>query len=539
MTITTAERSVSSDVRTVDAVVVGAGFSGLAMTRKLAELGLQIQAFDLGEDVGGTWYWNRYPGARTDSESAIYAFTDAPEVDATFSYTEKFPPQEQVLRYLNHVADTFDLRKHYEFGTKVVKAEFDDDTSMWVVTTSAGEVLRTRYLISGAGLLSEPIEPSINGLDEFAGVKIHTSRWPHEGFDFTGKRVALIGTGSSGIQVLPAIAEQADSVTVYQRTPNYVVPSVNHELDDDYLARLPQIRELARSLGLSMPYPSPGRMAMDVSEEERQKIFEEGWAAGGFRFLAETFDDLWTSPEANEAASEFLRSKIREIVKDPATAETLSPHYPYGVKRPPSGIEYFEAFNRDNVELVDLQVNPFVQATGSGISTQDAHRDFDVIVFATGFDVSTGPILRMNVVGSNGLELAQKWVDGPTTNLAVMTHGFPNLFMMVGPHCPGGNQPLVAQENAQWIAQLIDHAREQDAVSIDTTEEAEKAWVAHVEEVANMTVVPQGRDVHSWYVGSNIEGKPQSVIVYLGGANNYYDMCEQEAASGYPNFVIK
>ncbi|MBT2523366.1 NAD(P)/FAD-dependent oxidoreductase [Arthrobacter sp. ISL-28] len=539
------EQSGSTDIATitVDAVVVGAGFSGLYMTHRLKHHGLTVVGIDAGSDVGGTWHWNKYPGVRTDSEASFYAYTLNEEMSQhDWDYSEKFPPGHEVESYLKRVADRFDLRGNYRFSTTVVSADYSESDKRWMIRTDDGGRLEAKYFISAAGILSAPIDPGYPGIDSFRGTAIHASRWPEGGIECRGKRVAVVGTGSTGVQLVPALAESAESVVVFQRTPNYVLPSPNEALGGGAQTMrhdgLAGTRHGIRESSLGMPYTSSGRLAMDVSDEEREAVFEEGWANGGFRFLVETFDDLWVNPDANYAAAEFIRNKIRGIVKDPKTAELLCPDYPYGVKRPAQGIEFYEAFNRDNVHLVDIKSAPITDITPDGIRTTGGKYDVDVIIFAVGYDAAGGAVTRMNVTGRGGVRLDDKWAEGLRTYLGMTVSGFPNFFMILGPQAPTGNMPSVSEGQGDWIARIIAEAEANGANEIEALESAEDDWSQHVSEVANMTLVPQGSKVNSWFVGANVKGKAESIVIYLGGYKPFFDRSDQVADAGFEGLKI-
>jgi cyclohexanone monooxygenase len=529
------------ETTTVDAIVVGAGFAGLYMVHRLARMGLDIKAFEMGADVGGTWFWNRYPGARTDSEASFYSYSFSPELDTEWDWTEKFPTQPEVQRYLAHVADRFELRQYFTFNTSVTAAVYDEEAKLWRVTTSDNQRHTTRFLITAAGLLSAPIWPDFGGLENFQGRWVHSARWPREGVDLKGKRVALIGTGSSGVQLIPQIVDDVDELLVFQRTPNYVVPARHKSLTDadreEIRGQLDRIRELNRSTPFAFPYPLTGRLALDYDEEKRNAIYEEVWERGGLRFMMETFDDIGVDIDANYTAAEFIRGKIRELVKDPKTAELLSPTYPFTLKRPPTGNGFYEAFNRENVHIIDVREAPITGITSNGVRTENGHYEVDVIILATGFDVGTGAITRIDLRGRNGLSIRDKWSDGPKTFMGLSVRDFPNYFMIGGPHYGAGNIPTVVEEAADWISAVIDYARKGSHKSVEPSEDAERGWMEHVEEVTQATFFPKyGKEANSYNYGANVEGKPAAVIPYYGGTNIYFDRCDAEIESGFPSF---
>lgn len=529
-------------MRQVDAVVVGAGFSGLYMLYRLRELGLATRVFEAGGDVGGTWYWNRYPGARCDSESHVYCYSFSKELLQEWEWSERYPAQPEILRYLQHVADRFDLRRDIQFNTRVTAAAWDEERGLWEIRTDDGAVTTARFFITAVGCLSTAHIPEFPGLDSFRGKWYHTGHWPHEKVDFTGQRVGLIGTGATGIQVLPEVAKEAAHVYVFQRTPNYAIPGRNRPLDPEFVREVKEkydeIWEAARRSLAGFAITPPDRSAMAVSPEERQRIFEEAWEKGGFGFLF-TFNDLTLSQASNDAAAEFIRAKIREIVKDPQVAERLAPYdHPFGTKRPPLEHGYYEAFNRDNVTLVDVRRAPIVAVTPTGLRTAEAEYELDALIFATGFDAMTGSLLRIDIRGRGGLPLREKWAEGPRTYLGLATAGFPNLFMITGPQSPSvlSNMPVSIEQHVEWIAGCIRYMLERDLQIIEAEVQAEENWVKHVTEVAEQTLYPKA---NSWYVGANIPGKPRIFYPYVGGVGTYRQICDDVAEKGYEGFTLK
>ncbi len=529
------------EIEAVDAVVVGAGFAGLYMLHKLRELGLSTRVFEAGSGVGGTWYWNRYPGARCDSESYYYSYSFSDEIQQTWEWSCRYPEQPEILRYLEFVADTLDLRRHITFDTRVTSAVFDERTRRWLVGTEAGARVSATYLVTAVGCLSTAQMPAIPGMERFAGATYHTGKWPHEGVDFTGLRVGLIGTGSSGIQATPVIAAQAAHLTVFQRTPNFSVPARNGPMSAEFQrqvkANYAEIRRKTRESTAGMPFDTPEKSALEVTPEERRRCYDRLWEAGGFRFLFESYNDLILNREANDTAAEYIREKIRSIVKDPKTAEMLCPKdYPVGTKRPPIDTDYFETFNRDNVTLVDIRATPIETITPAGIRTRDKEYELDAIVFATGFDAMTGSLFKLGIRGRGGVALEAKWADGPHTYLGVATAGFPNLFIITGPGSPSvlSNMPVSIEQHVEWIADCIAHLRRNGLDCIEATEEAERNWVAHVNETAAATLYPQA---NSWYMGANVPGKPHVFLPYPGGVGVYRQTCADIAAKGYEGFV--
>ncbi len=530
-------------VQELDALIVGAGFSGLYMLHRLREVnGLRARVVEAGDGVGGTWYWNRYPGARCDSESYYYSYSFSEELEQEWQWSSKYPEQPEILSYLNHVADRFDLRRDIQLGTRVVSARYDDDRSRWTVRTDAGDVFDARFFISAVGCLSTANVPDIPGLDRFQGEWHHTGAWPHEGVDFTGKRVGLIGTGSTGIQATPVIAAQADHLTVFQRTANYSVPARNAPLTPERWAEIKAnyraIRDKARNSYAGFPFDPSVGSALETDEAERAATYQRLWDVGGFSFLYGSYADIFFNKEANETAAEFIRQRIREVVKDPVVAEKLCPtDHPYGSKRPPIDTNYFETFNRPNVSLVDLKETPIVEITETGIRTTGQDYDLDMIVFATGFDAMTGSLLRIDIRGRDGLELREKWAAGPRTYLGLQVAGFPNMFTITGPGSPSvlSNMPVSIEQHVEWISDCIAYLDERGIASIEATQEAEDAWVDHVAEVAKLTLF---WEANSWYLGANIPGKTRVFMPYVGGVAPYRQRCDDIAAAGYEGFAL-
>jgi len=527
-----------------DAVVIGAGFAGLGMLRKLREEhGMSVQVYETGDGVGGTWYWNRYPGARCDSESYMYCFSFSKEMLQDWNWSGKYPEQPEILSYLNHVADRFDLRRNIQFNTRVTSARFLEDANLWEVETDQGDRVTSQFLITGIGCISSGNVPDIKGLDSFQGEQYHTGSWPHEEVDFAGKRVAVIGTGSSGIQSIPVIARQAEHLTVFQRTPQYTIPARHGTIDRKFLEKTVKpnyddLMERARWSTGGFPMDRDERSALEISAAERLEIYEASWAEGGIRFLSTSFKDVSTDRRANDTMAEFIRKKIREMVQDPETAEKLMPtDHPFGSKRPLIDTDYFETYNRENVELVDIRHSPIQEITPKGIRTDDQEFEFDMIVFATGFDAMTGTFFKMDIRGRDGLPLKEKWSEGPKTYLGLQTAGFPNMFMITGPGSPSvlSNMPVSIEQHIDWIADLLQHMREHDIKSVEAETDAEKAWVVHVNEVAEPTMFMQA---NSWYLGANIPGKPRVFMPYAGGVGTYRKKCNEVADNGYEGFIL-
>nr|WP_289015850.1 NAD(P)/FAD-dependent oxidoreductase [uncultured Methylobacterium sp.] len=539
-----AETLAAGPVRRYDAIIVGAGFSGLYQLYQLRDrLGLSVRILEAADGVGGTWYWNRYPGARCDSESHYYCYSFSRELDEEWQWTERYPEHTEIRRYLDHVADRFGLRSDIQLGTRVTGAAFDDHAGRWTITTQAGERFEARFLITAVGCLSTANVPAVAGLESFRGQWYHTGRWPHEGVDFTGRRVGLIGTGSTGIQAAPVIAEQAAHLTVFQRTANYSVPARNGPLDDEFRAwvraNAQDLRRKAQESSNGHPFDIPERSALEVSPQEREAIYEAAWQRGGLRFRA-TFKDLLLDQAANETASEFIRAKIRSIVKDPETAAKLTPtDHLYATKRPPIDTNYFETFNCDNVRLVDLKATPIESIMPEGVRTRDTTYPLDVIVFATGFDALTGPLLALDIRGRGGQALKDVWSAGPRTYLGLQTPGFPNLFTITGPGSPAvlTNMPVAIEQHVEWITQCIAHLRDCGLSRIEATPEAASGWVAHVNEAAEATLLPMASS--SWYLGANVPGKPQVFMPYAGGMHHYRTICDRVANAGYQGFALR
>ena len=541
--ITQSQERQSAQAGVFDALVIGAGFSGLYQLLCLRDrLGLSVRVLEAADGVGGTWYWNRYPGARCDSESHSYCYSFSAELMREWEWSERYPGPPEILRYLNHVAERFDLKRDIRFNTRVRSAHYDEQANLWRVSTDAGEALTAQFLITAVGCLSSANIPNIPGLDTFAGRWYHTGQWPHEGVDFSGKRVGLIGTGSTGIQAAPVIAETAAHLSVFQRTANYSVPARNAPLTPEFKRYIKEntaeIRRVMHSTVNGHPWPISDRLALETSPGERQALYEKAWETGGLRFRA-TFRDLVTDNAANDTAAAFLRAKIREIVKDPATAAKLSDiDHPYAAKRPPIDTDYFETFNRDNVALVDVRSEPIERITPRGIRTRNDEYPLDIIVFATGFDGMTGSLLRMDIRGRDGLSLAKEWAAGPRNYLGLQVAGFPNLFMVTGPGSPSVlcNMPVAIEQHVEWITDCIAHMRTNGLKRIEPRNEAVDSWVAQVNTAANATLLPQAK--HSWYLGANVPGKPRVFMPYAGGMAHYRKICADVAARDYEGFTL-
>ena len=528
----------------LDALVIGAGFAGMYALHSLRDrLGLRVQVLEAGGGVGGTWYWNRYPGARCDSESHSYCYAFSEEIWRDWEWSQRYPDHVEIRRYMNYVADRLDLKRDIRFDTRVTACRYDEAANLWRVETERGGRFAARFLITGVGCLSTANIPKIPGLEEFQGDWYHTGQWPHEGVDFAGKRVGQIGTGSTGIQAAPVIAAEAGHLTVFQRTANYSVPAQNKPLTPEFKARVrdnwAEIRAVMHSTLNGHPFTIEDRSVHDVSDAELKAMLERAWQVGGLQFRA-NFRDVLTDETANAKLAEFVKDKIRSIVRDPATAERLADiDHPYAAKRPPIDSFYFEAFNRDNVALVDVREDPIQRITPTGIRLQSG-REFalDIIVFATGYDAMTGPLMGLNITGAGGRTLAKTWEAGPKTYLGLQVAGFPNLFTITGPGSPSVlcNMPVCIEQHVEWITDCIAHMRANGIARIDTTEQAMAAWGEEVQRAADATLLP--RVPHSWYLGANVPGKPRVFMPYAGGMAHYRRLCAEVAAKGYEGFVL-
>ena len=528
------------DESRVDVVVVGAGFAGLYMLHRLRQGGFSARAFEAGGDVGGTWYWNRYPGARCDVESMEYSYSFDEALQQEWAWTERYAGQPEILRYANHVAERFDLRRSITFNTRVEQARFDEAAGRWRIRTDGGEQISAQFCVMATGCLSSANLPDFPGLEDFAGATYHTGRWPHEGVDFAGRRVGIVGTGSSAIQAIPIIAAEAGHLTVFQRTPNYSIPARNGPINEQLAARIKSEYPAFRARNYRMPagfgsmIPQNDAPACADEAASREANYATRWQRGGFGFLS-AYNDLLIEKDANETAAEFVRERIRETVRDPATAELLCPDNVIGCKRPCLDTGYFETFNRPNVRLVDVRTNPIERITAAGIVVAGEEHPLDAIVFATGFDAMTGAVLGVDIRGRAGVPLREKWDAGPRTYLGLGTAGFPNLFLISGPGSPSvlTNMLCSIEQHVNWIADCLAHLRRSGTATIEATPAAEDAWVDHVNAVAGATLYPT---CNSWYLGKNIPGKPQ-VFMPLVGFPPYVDKCDAVAANGYEGFA--
>ena len=527
-----------------DAVVMGAGFSGMYMLHRLRELGLSTRVYETAEDVGGVWYWNRYPGARCDTDSIYYNYTFSEELYREWTWSSRYPKQAEILKYLNFVADKLDLRRDIQFNTRVKKAVFDEEKNIWRVVLDNDEIVTARYFISGLGGLSAANVPNIKGLESFQGEWYHAGRWPRDKkVDIKGKRVGVIGTGSSGIQAIPVIAKEADHLTVFQRTAQYSLPARDKPLDPEYINEVKrnfwEIRKKIRTIGSTSIGDLNNGSALDATSEERKKVYRKYWEMGGSSFMS-AYNDLITNEEANETASEFVRSKIQEIVKDPKVAEKLLPTYPIGTKRIVLDTDYFETYNRDNVTLVDVKSSPIAEITPKGIRTTEEEYELDIIVLATGYDGMTGPLFKVDIQGKNGVSLKEKWKNGEQvrTHLGISIPGFPNFFTITGPQSPAvlGVVPIFIEQHVEWISDCIEYIEKDGIDTIEATEEAAEKWTIHCNELAHATLYLK---TDSWYTGANIDGKPRGFLLYTGGMPLYRKKLDEAAANGYDGFLLK
>ena len=527
-----------------DAVIIGAGFGGMYMLHKLRQKGFTARVFEAGKGVGGTWYWNRYPGARCDVESVQYSYQFDPDLEQEWEWSERYATQPELLRYANHVADRYDLRRDIRFETRVSKAAFDETANLWQVETGqvggAAEKVTARFVITAMGCLSSPNTPKIPGLEDFEGPTYHTGNWPHEGVDFTGKTVGVIGTGSSAIQSIPVMAEQAKHLTVFQRTANYTVPAHNKPLDPGYVrevkANYREMRRRAKTKPAGIDFTINPASAAETPEEERNRQFQARWDYGGLGFMA-SFSDLLLNDESNKVAADFVRAKIGEVVKDPKTAAALVPKNIIGCKRLCVDTGYWATFNRPNVTLVDISDEPIERITPTGLRAKGEDYTFDCLVLATGFDAMTGALLKVDIRGRDGVTLKERWNEGPKTYLGLTVVGFPNLFMITGPGSPSvlTNMLPSIEQHVDFIADCLEALRAKGKTVIEPVPEAQEEWVGHVGDVSNITL---RSTCSSWYVGANIPGKPRVFMPYIGGLPAYIQACEKVVANGYEGFAL-
>jgi cation diffusion facilitator CzcD-associated flavoprotein CzcO len=515
------------------------------MLHRLRGAGFSVRVFEAGDGVGGTWYWNRYPGARVDVKSMEYSYSFSPELEQDWEWSEKYPPQPEVLRYVEHVADRFDLRRDIHFSTRVVAAAFDEAADVWEVRTDRGDRVRAQYLIMATGCLSAAKLPEVPGRDTFAGPTSHTGHWPPEGVDFTGQRVGVIGTGSSAVQSIPLIAEQAAALTVFQRTPNFVLPAHNHPIDPEHQrevkARYRELRARTRRTRAGILASPPTQSALEVDDAERTARFTRAWTDpdNSLVDLTGSYTDLLLNRDANDTAAQFVRDRIAEIVHDPDTAAALQPtDHPIGTKRVCLGTGYYETYNLPHVRLVDLKKTPIVEITPAGVRTSEEEVALDALVFATGFDALTGPLLAVDIRGRGGKALADKWAEGPRTFLGLSVAGFPNLFTITGPGSPSvlSNMIVSIEQHVDWIADAVTALRGRGVRTIEATPEAEDTWTRTVDENARATLYPTA---DSWYMGANVPGKPRVFLPFVGGLPLYREACDEVAANDYRGFVLR
>ncbi|MCZ6502395.1 MAG: NAD(P)/FAD-dependent oxidoreductase [Gammaproteobacteria bacterium] len=527
----------------IDAVVVGAGFAGMYTLHRLLQDNFKVRSFEAGDDVGGTWYWNRYPGARCDVQSMEYSYTFDDDLQQAWEWTERYAPQPEILSYANHVADRYELRPHITFGTRVVSAHYNEESSFWILSTDGGETLTSQFLIMATGCLSSMNTPDFKGIDSFKGETYHTGQWPQEGVDFTGKRVGVIGTGSSGIQSIPIIAEEADHLTVFQRTANFSVPAHNQLLDEEFIedikATYPEFRANNRQMmaGFGSRNERHEDSVLDADETLIQERLEANWQRGGLGFLG-AFGDIVIKKEANASVAEFVRNKIREQVVDPKVAELLCPDQVIGCKRLCVDTNYYKTFNRDDVSLVDVKEHPIDEITEKGVVTNGKEYQFDAIVFATGYDAMTGSLLKVDIRGRKGQTLQDKWAAGPRTYLGLSTYGFPNMFTISGPGSPSvlTNMIVSIEQHVNWIRDCLMYMRSNQHQAIEAELDAEDYWVVLANDIAGQTLF---KSCNSWYLGANVPGKPRVFMPFIGGLPTYAEICDDVAQDNYRGFTVE
>lgn len=533
-----------------DVVIVGAGFAGMYMLHRLRQLGMSVIVFEAGDDVGGTWYWNRYPGARCDAESLAYSFSFSSELEQEWEWSERYAQQSEILEYARHVSRRFDLRKDIRFKTRVTSAHYQDDSLNWQVETDKGDSVVASFCVMATGCLSVPLLPDIPGVQNFKGNLYQASKWPHEPVSFKNQRVGIIGTGSSGIQAIPVIAEEADHLTVFQRTPNFSVPAKNEPLDQNWVDEFKKNYRAHRknhkqAIGSGFgdlkiePIDEPVEPVLrsQLSEEQATQILEDAWATGGAKFMGAIGDQLMNE-EANEFAKEFVHRKIRETVADKETANLLCPtNHPIGTRRICVDTGYYETYNRENVTLLSVKDNPIEEITENGVIVNGELTALDTLVLATGFDAMTGALLNMDIRGREGLALSKKWHAGPRSYLGIAVADFPNLFTITGPGSPSvlSNMMVSIEQHVDWVIDCLAHMKEQDLKVFEAQSQAEDQWVSHVNDVASMTLFPKGG---SWYLGANVEGKPRIFMPYAAGVGVYREVCDQITAKGYEGFTF-
>jgi cation diffusion facilitator CzcD-associated flavoprotein CzcO len=533
----------SKAVEELDVLVVGAGFAGLYQLDRLRKLGFSVRVFEAGADIGGIWYWNCYPGARVDTHGPIYQYSRE-DLWREWDYSELFPTWDEVREYFYYVDKKLDLSRDVRFNTRVSAAEFDEDCDQWIIQAEDGTVVRARFFVLCTGFASKPYVPAIEGLEDFGGEWHHTARWPQEGLDFTGKRVGVIGTGASGVQVIQEASQQVAHLTVFQRTPDLALPMRNEKLDEETQRRMKEdyparFRKRGEAFG-GFDFDFIEKSAFEVSPDDRQAIYEDLWAKGGFYPWLGTFQDVLLDEEANDTAYAFWRDKTRARIADPAVAEKLAPMEPldpFGVRRPSLEQFYFEVFNKDNVRLVDVRETPIERITSKGVKTSDGEHELDILVMATGFDAVTGGLTSIDIHGTQGVTLKEKWANGVRAYLGVASTSFPNLLFIYGPQSPSGfcNGPTCAELQGDWVVECLEYMRQSGLARIEATSAAEEAWREHVSELANATLFPRA---DSWYMAANIPGKPREILNYPGGLPTYLQKCKESAEKGYEGFVL-
>ena len=522
-----------------DVIIIGAGFAGLHMLHRMREIGLSARVYEAASDVGGVWYWNRYPGARCDVESLQYSFSFSKELEQEWVWSEKYSPQPEILAYIRHVAERFDLRRDIQFDTRIKAARYDEAAARWEIETEAGERASGCFCVMATGALSIPRLPDIPGIEEFAGKVHHTGAWPHEGVDFRGQRVGVIGTGSSGIQAIPQIARQAQQLVVFQRTANFSIPAWNDKLaaEDQQAFKRDYALHRSRAREVGTLYEFSDKGALQVSDAERQREYQRRWDKGGVNFV-HSFNDLMLDQQSNDTIAEFVRERIRTIVRDPQVADSLSPRdHPLGSKRICVDTGYYETYNRANVTLVDLKQTPIAQVTADGVRTSAGFHPIDALVCATGYDALTGAVLNIDIRGRDGQALRETWAHGPRTYLGLMTHGFPNLFIITGAGSPSVlvNMVVGIEHHVEWISDCLQHLRQHGLDSIEASREAQDRWVEHVNEAANRTLFPKA---NSWFLGANIPGKPRVFMPYVAKIGVYRRECQDVTDAGYRGFTL-
>lgn len=526
----------------VDMVIVGAGFGGMYATWKFREQGMSVVSIEEGGDVGGVWYWNRYPGARCDLLAVDYSYGFSEAVQQEWTWSEQFAAQPEILAYANFVADRLNLRQHYRFNTRVVSAKWHDARQLWAVRTDDGKVIEARFCVMATGPLSKPTDPDIPGLARFGGQVLRAARWPHQPVDLTGKRIGVVGTGSSGMQIIQTLGRTDCELYVFQRTPSFTLPMRNRAHSAEYTAELKRnyaaIREACKLNPTGGARPVSTRPFFSLPPEHRRELMEEAWAHGGHTFLG-IFSDLMTNAEANEQVAEFVRGKIAETVDDKELAEKLKPRgYPIFARRPCLDTGYYETYNLPNVHLVDCLADPIVEITERGIRNQSGETELDVLILATGYDALTGAMLAFEITGREGRPLAEKWAGGPRSLFGIVMEGFPNLFMTTGPNGPAAlaNIVTISENDVDWVARIITHMQQSGQAAVEATLAAEDAWMDQIQRLAGRSLMTKAK---TWWVGANVKGKPQGMLMFTGGFHKYREACEAVAANGYRDLAFQ